>query len=79
MEAIFCYSGAEMMLEDTVNLEKKLFTLREKHRALDQTIDQLGESQFSDQLQLMRLKKEKLSLRDMISAIEEELYPDIIA
>lgn len=68
-----------MMQEDTVNLEKKLFTLREKHRALDQTIDQLGESQFSDQLQLMRLKKEKLALRDMISAIEEELYPDIIA
>ena len=68
-----------MMLEDTVNLEKKLFTLREKHRALDQTIDQLSESQFSDQLQLMRLKKEKLSLRDMIATIEEELYPDIIA
>jgi len=68
-----------MMHEDTVNLEKKLFTLREKHRALDQTIDQLGESQFSDQLQLMRLKKEKLALRDMISSIEEELYPDIIA
>ncbi len=67
------------MHEDTVNLEKKLFTLREKHRALDQTIDQLGESQFSDQLQLMRLKKEKLALRDMISSIEEELYPDIIA
>jgi len=68
-----------MMHEDTVSLEKKLFNLREKHRALDQTIDQLGESQFSDQLQLMRLKKEKLALRDMIAAIEEELYPDIIA
>ena len=68
-----------MMQEETVSLEKKLFTLREKNRALDQTIDQLGESQFSDQLQLMRLKKEKLALRDMISAIEEELYPDIIA
>ncbi len=67
------------MQDDTVNLEKKLYTLREKHRALDQTIDQLAESQFSDQLQIMRLKKEKLSLRDMIASIEEELYPDIIA
>ena len=68
-----------MIEDDTVNLEKKLFTLREKHRALDQTIDQLGETQFSDQLQIMRLKKEKLALRDMIASIEEELYPDIIA
>jgi len=68
-----------MMHEDTVSLEKKLFNLREKHRALDQTIDQLGESQFSDQLQLMRLKKEKLALPAMIAATEEELYPDIIA
>lgn len=68
-----------MLEDDTVSLEKKLFTLREKHRALDQTIDQLGESQFSDQLQIMRLKKEKLALRDMIASIEEELYPDIIA
>jgi hypothetical protein len=68
-----------MIQEETVALEKKLTNLREKHRALNQAIDQLSQSQFSDQLQLMRLKKEKLSLRDMISAIEEELYPDIIA
>lgn len=68
-----------MMMEDIVSLEKKLDVLRDKHRALDQTIDQLAQSQFSDQLQLMRLKKEKLAIRDMILAIEEELYPDIIA
>lgn len=68
-----------MIQENTVALEKKLMNLREKHRALNEAIDQLSQSQFSDQLQLMRLKKEKLSLRDMIAAIEEELYPDIIA
>lgn len=68
-----------MFDEETLSLEKKLFTLREKHRALDQTIEQLSESQFSDQLQLMRLKKEKLAIRDMIIAVESELYPDMPA
>lgn len=67
------------MFEDDIVLEKKLISLKEKHRALDQTIDQLSQSQFSDQLQIMRLKREKLSIRDMIAQVEEELYPDISA
>jgi len=68
-----------MFDEEVVHLEKTLDSLREKHRALDETIDQLSESQFSDQLQLMRLKKEKLTIRDKIVSIEDYLYPDISA
>lgn len=66
-------------MNDELNLEKKLDNLREQHRTLDSEIERLLESPYSDQLLLFRLKREKLSLRDQMLAIEEELYPDIIA
>lgn len=60
-------------------LRKRLATLRIEHRDLDAAIDALRTSGSTDQLQIARLKKRKLQLRDQIAAIEDELLPDIIA
>ncbi len=60
-------------------LEKRLELLRSEHRDLDAAIAALTEAGSSDQLQIARLKKRKLRLKDQISAIEDNLLPDIIA
>ncbi|WP_374408895.1 YdcH family protein [Pelagerythrobacter sp.] len=60
-------------------LRKRLATLRIEHRDLDAAIDALRASGSTDQLQIARLKKRKLQLRDQIAAVEDELLPDIIA
>lgn len=59
-------------------LKSRLVELREEHRALDSAIFALQE-QTGDALQLARLKKRKLVLRDQIQWIEDRLTPDIIA
>lgn len=60
-------------------LQSRLETLRIEHRDLDTAIQALSELSVPDQLQLARLKKRKLALRDQISALESLLIPDIIA
>jgi hypothetical protein len=60
-------------------LRAKLAELRLEHRDLDDVISRLSESSPFDQLQLRRLKKRKLVLKDMIAHIESQLLPDIIA
>ncbi len=64
-------------------LRKRLALLRSEHRDLDVAIAALAESGkergFVDQLQMARLKKRKLALKDRIAAIEDVLLPDIIA
>ena len=60
-------------------LRRQLSTLRIEHRDLDAAIEALRASGSTDQLQIARLKKRKLQLRDQIAAIEDELLPDIIA
>lgn len=57
----------------------KLTELRSEHRDLDDVIARIGEEQPFDQLQIQRLKKRKLGLKDEILKIESELLPDIIA
>jgi hypothetical protein len=64
---------------DTEALRAKLATLKSEHRDLDDVIARLGDHAPFDQLQLQRLKKRKLLLKDQISKIESELLPDIIA
>jgi hypothetical protein len=59
-------------------LKTRLGELREEHRALDSAILALAE-QSGDALQLARLKKRKLVLKDQIQWIEDRLTPDIIA
>ncbi len=53
--------------------------LREEHRDLDAAISALSALQISDQIQMQRLKKRKLGLRDRIGHLEDQLTPDIIA
>ncbi len=59
-------------------LKTRLVELREEHRALDAAIMALAQ-QSGDALQLARLKKRKLALKDQIQWIEDRLTPDIIA
>lgn len=60
-------------------LRIRLAALKTEHRDLDDVISRLAEQAPFDQLQLQRLKKRKLLLKDQISKIESELLPDIIA
>lgn len=60
-------------------LTKKLELLRSEHRDLDAAISALVEAGSRDQLQIARLKKRKLRLKDQIAIIEDQLLPDIIA
>lgn len=53
--------------------------LRSEHRDLDAAIAALTEAGSTDQLQIARLKKRKLRLKDQIAIIEDSLLPDIIA
>jgi len=57
----------------------KLSQLRQEHRDLDEAIQALIASGPFDQLQLTRLKKRKLMLRDLIAKLEDDILPDIIA
>lgn len=65
------------MTED--EMRKRLAMLTIEHRDLDSAIDALLSAGSTDQLQIARLKKRKLALRDQISLIEDHLLPDIIA
>jgi hypothetical protein len=60
-------------------LKEKLAALRVEHRDLDDVIARLVERAPYDQLQLQRLKKRKLALKDQITILESRLLPDIIA
>jgi hypothetical protein len=60
-------------------LKAKLAVLKTEHRDLDDVIARIVERAPFDQLQLQRLKKRKLALKDQILKIESELLPDIIA
>ena len=60
-------------------MQGKLFDLRNEHRDLDDVIRQLTEYGSYNQIQVQRLKKRKLSIRDKILAIENYILPDIIA
>ncbi len=66
-------------MEDKETLNARLNVLRQEHRDLDAAIDALQSTVRYDQLQLQRLKKKKLSLRDEIARIQDQIYPDIIA
>lgn len=65
------------MNPDEIN--QRLELLRIEHRDLDAAIAALGVTVVPDQLQLARLKKKKLRLRDEIAWCEDQLIPDIIA
>jgi hypothetical protein len=64
---------------DEAQLIAKLEALSTEHRDLDAAIDAMVFLGNSDQLALARLKKRKLQLKDQISAVRDQLIPDIIA
>jgi hypothetical protein len=64
---------------DTEALKAQLAALKTEHRELDEVITRLAAQAPLDQLELQRLKKRKLLLKDRITKIENELLPDIIA
>lgn len=68
-----------MESEEIRELRAVLGRLKQEHRDLDGAINALEQSGRADALQLKRLKKKKLFLRDEITRIEDELLPDIIA
>ena len=65
--------------EEERELRAQLARLLQEHRDLDAAIAALQDSPGADILQVQRLKKRKLYLRDRINAIEDQLTPDIIA
>lgn len=65
-----------MEIDDIV---RRISLLRQEHRDLDAAIDALLSGTSADQLQIARLKKRKLRLRDEISLLEDQMIPDIIA
>jgi hypothetical protein len=66
-------------MNDIELLRQKLEQLRLEHRDLDDVIARLSDSAPMSQIQLQRLKKRKLMLKDQISLLESRLLPDIIA
>jgi hypothetical protein len=69
-----------MMIDSDMELlRRKLEELRLEHRDLDDVIARLAETAPMSQVQLQRLKKRKLMLKDQITLLESKLLPDIIA
>ncbi len=67
------------MLTDLDSLLRRLHEVRSEHRDLDTIIARIAEQGPIDQLQLQRLKKRKLLLKDEIARLESRLIPDDIA
>ncbi len=68
-----------METDERLLLQESLAKLKQEHRDLDGAIDALENSGQGDPLQLKRLKKKKLTLKDEMSRVEDLLLPDIIA
>ncbi|MBT4934058.1 MAG: DUF465 domain-containing protein [Rhodospirillaceae bacterium] len=66
-------------MDDIEGIISKLAELRTEHRDLDDVIDRLTEDGGFNQVQVQRLKKRKLSIKDQISSLENQILPDIIA
>lgn len=64
---------------DEAEIIRQIGMLRQEHRDLDAAIDALVFAPTGDQMQVARLKKRKLGLKDQITKLEDQLIPDIIA
>jgi len=64
---------------DTKSIQKRLMELQLQHRDLDDVVLRLSEDPMVDQLQLTRLKKRKLQLKDQIARLKSQLIPDLDA
>ena len=75
----FRHGTSQSEMDDKEDLRRRLAALVSEHRDLDDVIARLSERRPVDELQVRRLKKRKLTLKDMIAKLESELLPDIIA
>ena len=66
-------------IEEQQILKTRLYVLESEHRDLDDVIERLSEDKPFDQLQLQRLKKRKLVLKDEMALVRSRILPDIIA
>ena len=66
-------------LQDVRTLQLRLLELEAEHRELDHRIQQLGQDGSRDELQIRRLKKRKLQLKDQIATLQAQLSPDVPA
>ncbi len=71
--------GSTLSQEEAAEFEQELARLKQEHRDLDTAIEALERMVAGDQLQIQRLKKRKLILKDRIGFLEDQLTPDIIA
>jgi len=69
----------ELDENDKEAIRERLEELRVEHRDLDEIIHRLMDDPMVDQLQIRRLKKRKLNLKDMVMKLESKLIPDIEA
>jgi hypothetical protein len=65
--------------DSDIAIERRLATLREEHQDLGDAVAALEERPLPDMLQIARLKRRKLALKDEIVRLEDQLMPDIIA
>jgi hypothetical protein len=65
--------------EEESELRRRLASLKVEHRDVDASVEALLHQPRQDMLQIARLKKKKLLLRDEIQRLEDQLFPDIIA
>jgi hypothetical protein len=63
----------------TIVLRVRMAKLRQEHQDLDDAVHALEQGNRPDQIQIARLKKKKLGLRDEIKQLEDQITPDIIA
>jgi hypothetical protein len=66
-------------MDDTAEISRQLVELRIEHRDLDVAIMRMAADRKCDELQLRRMKKRKLKLKDMIAYLENKLIPDLDA
>ena len=71
--------GTDAAMLDDEDVRTRLAVARQAHGDLDSAVEALGRRDVPDQLQLARMKRQKLKLRDEIAWLEERLVPDIIA
>jgi hypothetical protein len=70
------YSQWHVAMNDDIVIFKQLDDLKDQHRQLDEEIRELQLTGSADEMQIARLKKRKLQLRDQIMTLEVEIYPD---
>ena len=72
-------SNTELTPEERAQIEARILALETEHHDLDDVIARLAVDPMQDQLQLRRLKKKKLLLKDLIARLRDRLIPDIVA